>query len=57
MICQTCDGKGLIRTAHIPALGLYNNNPCPECGGCGIAHCCSGDDLPTPPTNEKDESE
>jgi hypothetical protein len=29
MICETCHGRQTFP-------------PCPECGGCGIAHCCDG---------------
>lgn len=53
MICPTCHGKGVISSPHIPDLGLWSNSPCPECGGCGISHCCSGDDLPVPPTDRE----
>ena len=35
MRCILCDGSGL-RPA--PGGGV----PCPECGGCGVAHCCDG---------------
>jgi hypothetical protein len=29
MICEACHGQQIYP-------------PCPECGGCGIAHCCDG---------------
>ena len=29
MICEACHGQQTFP-------------PCPECGGCGIAHCCDG---------------
>ena len=29
MICEACHGQ-------------QTYPPCPECGGCGIAHCCDG---------------
>jgi hypothetical protein len=29
MICEACHGQQAFP-------------PCPECGGCGIAHCCDG---------------
>jgi RecJ-like exonuclease len=34
MICQICHGKG-----KLPGVTYV----CPECGGCGISHCCSGE--------------
>jgi RecJ-like exonuclease len=34
MICPICHGKG-----KLPGVTYV----CPECGGCGISHCCSGD--------------
>lgn len=35
MRCKFCDGSGLNKTAGRP-------QPCKECGGCGVAHCCDG---------------
>jgi hypothetical protein len=29
MICEACHGQ-------------QTYPPCPECGGCGISHCCDG---------------
>lgn len=31
MICPVCHGQ------------KTDGPPCPECGGCGFAHCCEGD--------------
>jgi hypothetical protein len=61
MICDTCHGKGrVIRDASL-AVGVMPGDPrypvsiwepCPDCGGCGIGHCCDGlraqadDELP-----------
>ena len=35
MLCPNCYGKGAV---------LVNDNlePCKECHGCGIIHCCEG---------------
>ena len=54
MICPTCHGKGYVRSPYIPDLGLWVHSPCPDCGGCGIAHCCDGIDMPTPQTHDKE---
>ncbi len=35
MRCNLCDGSGMQRSAS-------GFTPCPECGGCGVAHCCDG---------------
>ena len=35
MRCNLCDGSGMR-----PSPG--GGTPCPECGGCGVAHCCDG---------------
>ena len=35
MRCAFCDGMGFVS-------GPSQARPCPECGGCGIAHCCDG---------------
>lgn len=35
MRCNFCDGSGLKPTELGP-------QPCEECGGCGVAHCCDG---------------
>jgi len=42
MICNPCHGKGVVRRWHAPS-GVDLPSPCPECGGCGISHCCDGD--------------
>lgn len=60
MICPTCRGERTVRQIKIWQRqqngGLVNCSrwesvPCPECGGCGFAACCTGDraepDLPT----------
>lgn len=41
MICPQCDGAGVCRLRQ-PS-GAYEPVPCPRCYGCGIAHCCDGD--------------
>lgn len=38
MICEPCRGRGLILDKVTLA-----PRPCPQCGGCGVAHCCDGD--------------
>ena len=35
MRCNLCNGSGMRPSPG----GLA---PCPECGGCGVAHCCDG---------------
>lgn len=42
MICERCHGEGMVgsdpsgeRTGKLV--------PCPDCGGCGVAHCCEGE--------------
>ena len=35
MRCHLCEGSGMRPSPR----GL---TPCPECGGCGVAHCCDG---------------
>jgi hypothetical protein len=35
MICETCHGKGLVNAGG-------QNQPCAECGGLGVIHCCEG---------------
>src|SRR5260370_1011220 len=51
MLCQWGHGKGVVE-APSPAPSIA---PCPECGGCGLLHCCEGlaeqpDDLPPAPS-------
>jgi hypothetical protein len=49
MRCETCHGSGRISALHSQAIaetamapaGL-SELPCPDCDGCGIAHCCDG---------------
>lgn len=56
MICETCHGEGWIWFDHIEGVGILTRDPilaprtpktrrmpCPDCGGCGRAHCCEGD--------------
>ena len=31
MRCEACHG-----------LGYQRGEPCPDCGGCGVGHCCDG---------------
>jgi DnaJ-class molecular chaperone len=56
MICPMCHGKGVEnkRSRELPK--LYNSmasiSVCRECGGCGIVHCCEGDQV-TPSKNEE----
>ncbi len=35
MRCNFCDGSGMRQQGGVIL-------PCPECGGCGVAHCCDG---------------
>jgi len=47
MICETCHGDGYVYERYT----IWNKFvPCPECGGCGIQHCCEG--LHEQPTAE-----
>lgn len=43
MICETCHGFGRVkpheRGADVPKDAL---EPCADCGGTGVAHCCEG---------------
>lgn len=43
MICQTCHGDPRFRVTYLPWTGgeVWSLS-CPECGGCGITHCCEG---------------
>ena len=36
MICQRCDGTGLLERER-------KFEACPDCGGYGIIHCCEGE--------------
>jgi DnaJ-class molecular chaperone len=45
MRCERCRGRGLV--VRYPAevrFGRFvlHDHPCPDCGGCGVAHCCDG---------------
>lgn len=56
MRCEKCQGSGTIEVAiPVPKFQSTFDNPapltfecrvekrpCPECGGCGVAHCCDG---------------
>jgi hypothetical protein len=35
MLCDHCHGKGVVRREGGP-------EPCAECGGRGVLHCCEG---------------
>ena len=35
MLCVYCHGKGTVQAAAGP-------QPCAECGGSGLLHCCEG---------------
>lgn len=51
MRCPTCDGRGWVS----PAINI--TRPCPDCGGCGFAHCCEGDRAEPCPTPEPEPGE
>ena len=42
MLCPTCHGNTtvLIRDESNRLIGVRY---CPDCGGCGVVHCCEGD--------------
>jgi hypothetical protein len=52
MRCETCHGTGTVvapATLDEEQRGLNDiwagdpyPFPCPDCGGCGVAHCCEG---------------
>ena len=53
MRCERCQGNGMVPTSvditvgYRPSLGQRGYTvpivePCPDCGGCGLAHCCDG---------------
>lgn len=45
MICPVCEGHGNLPVVTINSSGrpvVTHRLPCPECGGCGIVHCCEG---------------
>ena len=42
MICDRCRGAGVVSSPYIAGV-VCVSYPCPLCGGCGIAHCCDGD--------------
>lgn len=41
MICETCHGRRFIERRA--AGECPREEPCPECGGFGIVHCCEGE--------------
>lgn len=42
MICATCSGEGWVWPGG-PVDGPESDpEPCPDCGGCGLAYCCEG---------------
>jgi DnaJ-class molecular chaperone len=55
MICETCHGKGWVMRDSLPVFGVMPGDPdkpqqpvsiwqyCPDCDGCGRAHCCEGE--------------
>ncbi len=59
MRCETCQGEGRVRwnwllpnpqtfykfpdTPRSQIRDCWVWHPCPECNGCGITHCCEGD--------------
>lgn len=48
MRCKECSGTGrvtVVTTTHL----LLSWQQCPDCGGCGITHCCEGDQSQTRP--------
>lgn len=43
MICRGCHGKGWIAiVADFCPYGIMHVI-CMDCGGCGVVHCCEGD--------------
>jgi DnaJ-class molecular chaperone len=43
MRCERCQGLGNLPINF--TFGDYHATtlmPCPDCGGCGVAHCCDG---------------
>lgn len=44
MKCETCQGTGFKREwLSLMGGALWRDVPCPDCGGCGLAHCCEGE--------------
>jgi len=45
MQCLTCHGRGVIWRPYRDDEGhaVERPEPCPQCGGCGVSHCCDGD--------------
>jgi DnaJ-class molecular chaperone len=49
MRCETCGGEGVVRVnpeegIYLQSLRLWlQSDPCSDCGGSGITHCCEGD--------------
>lgn len=48
MICPTCHGEHYILRGRDPVTGRPARLPCPDCGGCGLAHCCEGERAQPP---------
>lgn len=55
MRCERCHGEGLIKVERaiehtrypfaaegIEMVRYMDKEPCPDCGGTGIGHCCDG---------------
>lgn len=44
MICELCDGDGVLPVIAMPEGKpvITGEEPCFECGGTGITHCCEG---------------
>jgi len=41
MICETCHGRRFIERRAAGECPV--EEPCPDCGGFGIVHCCEGE--------------
>lgn len=42
MICERCHGERFIQV-HGGGDRAPLIEPCPDCGGCGLEHCCEGE--------------
>lgn len=42
MRCGHCHGSGKEPRKDVNGTSRYTDEPCCECGGSGIAHCCDG---------------